>query len=348
MEQQTSPRKAPKFLSVAILPQLFCNYALFALGLIIFFSFGNSGLAVLLFISAFLVLEVTKNALVNWALKTALVVNVDGQNVFIVSGSLGVLFGAQKRIYNSAVTVMLQPKIVFTDSLQACFSPEEFMAIVSHETGHVKFRHISLGLLFSFSCTLTFVQLFFLVGSLGSFIVALGLSFAPLIISLISSKTMGRMQEMEADWFALQKYPIAFQAALSRFSPQTIVKSSAVNRLKRVIDPHPETNDRSPGKFNPTNLLTFLKFATPLAITSSIIVTMSLFGSSNALQSSLLFTLNIFLLTIFMCLGLGVLGYKILCRLRLEPSLARLSVLTLLVISSAVLSSVCPLFVLLP
>lgn len=112
-------------------------------------------------------------------------------------------------------------KIVLFDTLTQGYSTEEIVAVIAHETGHYKKRHIYQGLLFS---VLQIGGLLFLLGlvignaeisralgaqelHMGLNLIAFGFLFSPLMTLLsLAGHMMSRKNEYEADQYASDTY----------------------------------------------------------------------------------------------------------------------------------------------
>lgn len=130
-------------------------------------------------------------------------------------------------------------RIVLFDTLIANHSVEELVAVLAHEIGHYKLRHILKMLLFSaLSTGLMFYFLSLLVGNEGLFaafgmghisvyasLVFVGMLFSPVSkLFSILSQTLSRKHEFEADAFAAEFYgkPELLVSALKKLSVENL------------------------------------------------------------------------------------------------------------------------------
>jgi STE24 endopeptidase len=136
-------------------------------------------------------------------------------------------------------------RIVLYDTLITQLTEEEIVAVLAHETGHYKKRHILVSLIFSVFVTGIMLFLFSLVagnsdlsmalgGGISSFHIALvvfGILYSPLslIIGLITN-FISRRNEFEADRFVRENYEAASLA--------TALKKLSVRNLSNML-PHP-------------------------------------------------------------------------------------------------------------
>ncbi len=136
-------------------------------------------------------------------------------------------------------------RIILYDTLLKELTEEEIVAVLAHEIGHYKKKHVLLTLLFSFILTGFMLFLFSLVagnpglsGALGtqnpSFhlgLIVFGILYSPLslMIGLISN-VISRRNEFSADRFARENYNSSFLA--------DALKKLSVKNLSNMI-PHP-------------------------------------------------------------------------------------------------------------
>jgi STE24 endopeptidase len=154
-------------------------------------------------------------------------------NVFVIDGSKRSTRG---NAYFSGFGK--QKKIVLYDTLIQEHSIEELVAILAHEIGHYKKKHILKGLIISvFHTGFVLLILSFFVGSpvlsrsLGASIpsfhiglIAFGILYSPIstILGLVMN-IFSRRQEYEADFFAAEKYSsTALQQALKKLSVKNL------------------------------------------------------------------------------------------------------------------------------
>lgn len=217
---------------------LFWLYALIAVSVIsIFFAMFYTSLIVPLFnkLSPLTKADL-REAIENYTAK----VNFSLKNIFVIDGS-------KRSTKSNAYFSGLGPKksIVLFDTLTEKHTNEELVAVLAHEVGHYKKKHIYKGIGLSVLQTgIMFYLLGFLVGqpalsaALGAEVhsfhmglLAFGLLYAP--VSLFTGMAMNafsRKNEYEADAFAARTYDAAaLQSALKKLSVENLSN----------LEPHP-------------------------------------------------------------------------------------------------------------
>jgi STE24 endopeptidase len=114
-----------------------------------------------------------------------------------------------------------QKKIVLYDTLTQGYSTEEIVAVIAHETGHYKKKHVYQGLIFSsLQMGIMLYLLGFLIGSteisqalgakdahIGLNLIAFGLLFSPLLMLIgLAGNLISRKNEYEADRYARETF----------------------------------------------------------------------------------------------------------------------------------------------
>ncbi|MCP4482127.1 MAG: M48 family metallopeptidase [bacterium] len=149
-------------------------------------------------------------------------------------------------------------KIVLSDTLLQNFSVEEIMAVLAHEIGHAKRKHILKVMLSSF--VVSFVFLWISQGLLVNFLQALGvtnlmdLSALPLVllyfilIFFVLSPLhnfISRKMEVEADDFSVTHYPKEhFISAMERLSTLNLADDEPHPLIEFLLYSHPAIKRR--------------------------------------------------------------------------------------------------------
>lgn len=151
-------------------------------------------------------------------------------------------------------------RVVLFDTLAEKFPPDEAAAVIAHEIGHWKGRHVITSLVLLFAVQSTFVLFAFLAWNRGGFSEAFGLAPGPgtfVIMAFLFWETLtglflqpflsagSRRREFEADRFAARlEGPGAMIGALSRLATDSLAWTPSEPRYSAWYASHPSVADR--------------------------------------------------------------------------------------------------------
>ncbi len=143
-------------------------------------------------------------------------------------------------------------KIFLTEALLQYFSDDEIEAIVAHEFGHVRYKHILTYLMFLIAYFLSYAIYYIYIGqplesvlSTSSLLPAVGLVFFISLYFVIIFRALSRRFEHQADLYAvaLTDKPEALQLALVRLAYLNYTPQS-IQRLFELFQTHPSVERR--------------------------------------------------------------------------------------------------------
>ena len=143
-------------------------------------------------------------------------------------------------------------QIFLTDALLQHFSDDEIEAVVAHEFGHVRYKHILTYLMFMIVYFLSYAIYYIYIGgpleslpSTSSLIPAVGLVFFISLYFVIIFRALSRRFEHQADLYAaaLTGKPDALQLALARLAHLNCTPRS-IQRLFELFQTHPSVDRR--------------------------------------------------------------------------------------------------------
>lgn len=143
-------------------------------------------------------------------------------------------------------------QIFLTDALLQHFSDDEIEAIVAHEFGHVRYKHILTYLMFMIVYFLSYAIYYIYIGgpleslpSTSSLVPAVGLVFFISLYFVIIFRALSRRFEHQADLYAaaLTGKPDALQLALARLAHLNCTPRS-IQRLFELFQTHPSVDRR--------------------------------------------------------------------------------------------------------
>ncbi len=143
-------------------------------------------------------------------------------------------------------------QIFLTDALLQHFSDDEIEAVVAHEFGHVRYKHILTYLMFMIVYFLSYAIYYIYIGgpleslpSTSSLVPAVGLVFFISLYFVIIFRALSRRFEHQADLYAaaLTGKPDALQLALARLAHLNCTPRS-IQRLFELFQTHPSVDRR--------------------------------------------------------------------------------------------------------
>ncbi len=143
-------------------------------------------------------------------------------------------------------------QIFLTEALLQHFSDDEIEAIVAHEFGHVRYKHILTYLMFLIVYFLSYAIYYIYIGgplesipSTSSLLPAMGLVFFISLYFVIIFRALSRRFEHQADLYAvaLTEKPDALELALVRLAYLNYIPRS-VQRLFELFQTHPSIDRR--------------------------------------------------------------------------------------------------------
>ena len=143
-------------------------------------------------------------------------------------------------------------QIFLTDALLQHFSDDEIEAVVAHEFGHVRYKHILTYLIFMIVYFLSYAIYYIYIGrpleslpSTSSLLPAIGLIFFISVYFVIIFRALSRRFEHQADLYAaaLTGKPEALQLALARLAYLNCTPRS-IQRLFELFQTHPSVDRR--------------------------------------------------------------------------------------------------------
>ena len=143
-------------------------------------------------------------------------------------------------------------QIFLTDALLQHFSDDEIEAVVAHEFGHVRYKHILTYLMFMIVYFLSYAIYYIYIGgpleslpSTSSLVPAIGLVFFISLYFIIIFRALSRRFEYQADLYAaaLTGKPDALQLALARLAYLNSTPRS-IERLFELFQTHPSVDRR--------------------------------------------------------------------------------------------------------
>ena len=157
-------------------------------------------------------------------------------------------------VANAAVAgiVPWSRQIFLTAALLKHFSDDEIEAIVAHEFGHVRYKHILTYLMFLIAYFLSYAIYYIYIGqplesilSTSSLLPAIGLVFFIFLYFIIIFRALSRRFEHQADLYAvaLTGKPEALQLALVRLAYLNYTPRS-IQRLFELFQTHPSVDRR--------------------------------------------------------------------------------------------------------
>lgn len=157
-------------------------------------------------------------------------------------------------VANAAVAgiVPWSRQIFLTDALLQHFSDDEIEAVVAHEFGHVRYKHILTYLMFMIVYFLSYAIYYIYIGgpleslpSTSSLVPAVGLVFFISLYFVIIFRALSRRFEHQADLYAaaLTGKPDALQLALARLAHLSCTPRS-IQRLFELFQTHPSVDRR--------------------------------------------------------------------------------------------------------
>ena len=143
-------------------------------------------------------------------------------------------------------------QIFLTDALLQHFSDDEIEAVVAHEFGHIRYKHILTYLMFMIVYFLSYAIYYTYIGgpleslpSTSSLLPAVGLVFFISLYFVIIFRALSRRFEHQADLYAatLTGKPDALQLALARLAYLNCTPRS-IQRLFELFQTHPSVDRR--------------------------------------------------------------------------------------------------------
>ena len=143
-------------------------------------------------------------------------------------------------------------QIFLTDALLQHFSNDEIEAVVAHEFGHIRYKHILTYLMFMIVYFLSYAIYYTYIGgpleslpSTSSLVPAIGLVFFISLYFVIIFRALSRRFEHQADLYAaaLTGKPDALQLALARLAYLNCTPRS-IQRLFELFQTHPSVDRR--------------------------------------------------------------------------------------------------------
>ena len=143
-------------------------------------------------------------------------------------------------------------QIFLTDALLQHFSDDEIEAVVAHEFGHIRYKHILTYLMFMIVYFLSYAIYYTYIGgpleslpSTSSLLPAIGLVFFISLYFVIIFRALSRRFEHQADLYAatLTGKPDALQLALARLAYLNCTPRS-IQRLFELFQTHPSVDRR--------------------------------------------------------------------------------------------------------
>lgn len=143
-------------------------------------------------------------------------------------------------------------QIFLTDALLQHFSDDEIEAVVAHEFGHIRYKHILTYLMFMIVYFLSYAIYYTYIGgpleslpSTSSLVPAIGLVFFISLYFVIIFRALSRRFEHQADLYAaaLTGKPDALQLALARLAYLNCTPRS-IQRLLELFQTHPSVDRR--------------------------------------------------------------------------------------------------------
>lgn len=143
-------------------------------------------------------------------------------------------------------------QIFLTDALLQHFSDDEIEAVVAHEFGHIRYKHILTYLMFMIVYFLSYAIYYTYIGgpleslpSTSSLLPAIGLVFFISLYFVIIFRALSRRFEYQADLYAatLTGKPDALQLALARLAYLNCTPRS-IQRLFELFQTHPSVDRR--------------------------------------------------------------------------------------------------------